>query len=253
MGTLASDLRQGLDPAQFLRAAGLEPEPWQEELLRQRPQRALLCCCRQAGKSTAAAAAVCHEAIFRPGSLALMFSPSQRQSSELLRRARELLIASGSSHLATSESNQALELANGSRIVALPGRDETIRGYSGVTLLVIDEAAFVPDGLYTAVRPMLGTSEGRLLALSTPNGQRGWFYRAWESGGNDWHRTKQVATDCPRITDQFLAQERREMTAAEYAREYECTFADAVDAVFFMGDVRAAINPNLPPLFPGGW
>ena len=63
-------------------------------------------------------------------------------------------------------------MANGSRLVALPGREETIRSYSGVRLLILDEASRVPDDLYRAVRPMLAVSHGRLVALSTPFGQR---------------------------------------------------------------------------------
>ena len=60
---------------------------------------------------------------------------------------------------------QELELENGSCIVSLPGKEGTIRGFSGVKLLAIDEAAWVPDDLYLAVRPMLAVSQGRLVAL----------------------------------------------------------------------------------------
>jgi hypothetical protein len=91
MGSLADDLRAALDPARLFAAWGLEPESWQEDVLRSRPPRALLLCCRQAGKSSTAAAAACHEAIYTPGSLSLMLAPTQRQSSELLRKARSLL------------------------------------------------------------------------------------------------------------------------------------------------------------------
>src|SRR5207249_2922857 len=67
-----------------------------------------------------------------------------------------------------------LELGNGSRFVALPGRDETIRSFSGVALLIIDEAARVADDFYRSMRLMLAVSRGRLVALSTPFGRRGW-------------------------------------------------------------------------------
>ena len=67
MSRLAADLRVALDAAQLLKAWGYQPEPWQEAVLRRRPQRALLCCCRQAGKSSTAAAAACHEALYTSG------------------------------------------------------------------------------------------------------------------------------------------------------------------------------------------
>jgi hypothetical protein len=252
MSRLAADLRVALDPARLLRAWGLEPEPWQEDVLRTRPQRALLCCCRQAGKSSTAAAAASHEALYKPGSLALMLAPSQRQSAELLRKARSLLSVVGPAAEFRSDAAYALELTNGSRIVSLPAREDTIRGFSNVALLVFDEAAWVEDDLYVAARPMLAVSGGRLLALSTPNGQRGWFHREW-TGDGDWHRTRITATQCPRISPAFLAEERRTMTAAAFASEYECEFTDAIDSVFFYADIRAAIDPDLPPLYPGGW
>jgi hypothetical protein len=73
------------------------------------------------------------------------------------------------------EPSLRLELENGSRIVSLPGKQDTVRGFSGVRLLVVDEAARVPGELYFAVRPMLAVSGGRLLALSTPFGTVRWF------------------------------------------------------------------------------
>jgi hypothetical protein len=57
-------------------------------------------------------------------------------------------------------------------------RDETIRGYSGVDLLVLDEAARVPDDVFFAVRPMLATSNGTIICMSTPNGPAGFLWEA---------------------------------------------------------------------------
>jgi hypothetical protein len=94
-----------------------------------------------------------------------------------------------------SESALQLELENGSRIVSLPGKEGTIRGYSGVGLLAVDEAAWVPDDLYLAVRPMLAVSQGRLAVLSTPHGTRGWFYESWR-GQEPWERYEVRATEC---------------------------------------------------------
>jgi hypothetical protein len=59
------------------------------------------------------------------------------------------------------QTQHELELENLSRVVCLPCREDTIRGYSDISILVIDEAARVPDDLYRAVRPMLAVSKGR--------------------------------------------------------------------------------------------
>ena len=68
------------------------------------------------------------------------------------------------------------------------------------------------DELYMAVRPMLAVSGGRLVAMSTPFGTRGWWYEAWESS-EPWERYEVPATMCPRISAEFLEEERRSMGA----------------------------------------
>jgi hypothetical protein len=118
-----------------------------------------------------------------------------------------------------------------------------------VALLVIDEAARVADALYLAVRPMLAVSGGRLVALSTPYGKRGWFHDAWH-GPDGWERVRVTADECPRIPAEFLAEERRALGERWYRQEYLCSFEDVIDAVFSSADIRAALSPDVTPLFP---
>jgi hypothetical protein len=106
-------------------------------------------------------------------------APALRQSSELLRKVVGFYRALKDEAVPVkNESALRLELRNGSRIVSLPGDETTIRGYSGVRLLVVDEAVRVPDDLYFSIRPMLAVSGGRLVCLSTPFGKRGFFQRS---------------------------------------------------------------------------
>ena len=74
-----------------------------------------------------------------------------------------------------------LNLNNNSRIVALPGDPNNIRGFSGAYQVIVDEASRVPDEAYNAVRPIISASKGRLLLLSTPFGQRGFFYDRYKN------------------------------------------------------------------------
>jgi hypothetical protein len=210
-----------------------------------------LLCSRQSGKSTASAALALRTALLASGALVLLLSPSLRQSSELYRKVADLYRRLNRPVAAAQESTLRLELANGSRIISLPGTEDTVRGYSGAALLVIDEASRVPDTLYFSMRPVLAVSRGRLVALSTPFGRRGWFHSEWEDGGG-WERVQITARQCPRITREFLAEEERALGPRWFAQEYFCSFEDPVDAVFSAADVQAALADDIAPLFTGG-
>lgn len=232
----------------ILSMAKLTPDPWQASLLTAPPNRTLLLCSRSAGKSEAAAALAVLTALLSPKQLVLMLSPTERQSGELMLKARRFYDAARRPVQTTKETELEIRLSNGSRLIALPGIERTIRTYNGVALLVIDEASRVPDDLYRTVRPMLAVSRGRLLALSTPFGKRGWFYEAW-SGSEPWDRVEVKATQCPRITAEFLAEERRTLGDRWYNQEYLCSFEETVGAVFSGTDIAAAMSDDVQPMF----
>lgn len=239
---IAADLARALDPVLLARAAGIEPDSWQARVLRSASSRLLLNCSRQSGKSSITAILAVHTALYAAGSLVLLLSPSLRQSGELFKKCLATYKDLGRPVSPESETALTLTLENGSRIVSLPGsKDGNIRGYSGVDLLVIDEAAWVADSLYMSVRPMLAVSGGRLMALSTPHGTRGWFYEAWR-GGENWERFEVPATMCPRISEEFLAEERRNMGAWWYEQEYLCQFSEAETQAFRREDIDNAFR-----------
>lgn len=188
-------------------------------------------------------------ALLEAPALILLLSPTLRQSGELFRdKFAKLYSQLGRPVPVTQESALTMTLANGSRVVSLPGRESNIRGYSGVRLLIIDEAARVPDALYFSVRPMLAASRGRLMALSSAYAKLGWFYESWQSQ-QDWERVRVPADQCPRIPADFLEEERRALGPRWYSMEYECEFGEAVDAVFSESDLQAAMDNDLQPLF----
>jgi hypothetical protein len=240
------------DPTYMMVKAGMQPDPWQANLLRSRCTQTAVVCCRQSGKSTAAAALSLRTALLQPRALVLLLAPSMRQSQELFRKVTNLWHANGSPLSASLESALRLELSNGSRIIALPGNEETVRGFSGVSLLVVDEASRVCDELYFAIRPMLAVSKGRIAALSTPFGKRGWFYEAW-TGSGSWERLKVTAAECPRISSKFLEEERLALGPRWFRQEYECAWEEASDAVFATGDIAAAFaDDTVRPLYAAG-
>jgi hypothetical protein len=227
-----------------MRALGMEPDAWQVDALAGGHKRLLLNCCRQAGKSTTVAVLSVLEAVGHAGTKVLLLSRSLRQSTELFRLVAEYLQRIGARFIERRTANE-LDLKNFSRVISLPCAEATIRGYANVGLLVIDEAARVPDDLYRAVRPMLAVSDGRLVCLSTPYGRRGFFYDAWAHGGADWHRIEVPATAIPRIKPDFLAEERRAMGESWFRQEYCCSF-EALEGLVYPNFARCLVA-SLPP------
>jgi hypothetical protein len=230
-------------------AMGTAPDPWQETVLRSEDPRICLNCCRQAGKSSVVAVKALHIGLYEPKSLILLLSRSLRQSGELARKVFDAYESSGRKIPPECESKLALELSNGSRILALPGGDEgAIRGFSGVRTLVLDEASRIPDALWVAVRPMIAVSGGSMMLLSTPFGKRGFFYRVW-SQSQRWLKIQVTAEQCPRLTPDFLEEEMIELGDRWYRQEYGCQFVEAVGQVFSDAAIDAAFHDDIVPLF----
>lgn len=191
-------------------------------------------CARQTGKTETAVNLGHHTALYEPGSLVLIVSPSQRQSGEVFRRLmlnhQTLVMNDGMAPL-TAESALRAEFTNGSRVIALPGSQRTVRGYAGASLVILDEAAQVDDELLAALRPTMATVGGSLIMLSTPFGKRGEFYRAWTEG-EGWTRVRVPASECPRLSKEFLDEEKRELGPLAYSQEYELEFVDDAMCVF---------------------
>jgi hypothetical protein len=249
---LEGDFRLALDRVAFAREVGLVCDPWQEDLLRSSSERVLLNCSRQSGKSTMSAVVALHRALYHPGSLILCLAPALRQSQELFGKIAGFYRDLGRPVAPQGERKLSLELENGSRIITLPGSEKTIRGFSGAALLLVDEAARVEDALYYAVRPMLAVSGGALMMLTTPYGKRGAFYEEWSGGSDSWERYEVPASECPRISEEFLLEERAALPSLVFRQEYECTFEETEDQVFTTSMIERAVTSEVTPLFGTG-
>jgi hypothetical protein len=227
----------------------LDLDPWQRAFLDSDAQQIMLNVTRQGGKSTLSALLGLHEVLSAPDKLVLVVSPGERQSKLLFKKLMRFYRALGKPVMSLVENQLSLELANGSAVYALPGNEDTIRGFSAVDLLLIDEAARVDDDLMGAVRPMLAVSGGRLITMSTPWGKRGWWYFAWSEGGDDWERFEVPWHDCPRIASSFIEQEKRTLPGLWFRSEYCCEFCEAEDALFSYDSIQQAFNSNVVPLF----
>ena len=144
------------------------------------------------------------------------------------------------------DNRLSFTLDNGSRVVSLPSKEENVRGYAGVSLLLIDEASRVPNALYYALRPMLAVSRGRLILMSTPSGRRGFFWKAWKAASG-WAKVEIKAGDVPRITKQFLEEEQAQMGPRWFRQEYQCSFEDVEGAVFSQEFLDALVTAGVQP------
>lgn len=233
--------------AEWARLLGLVLDEHQLSILDPAIRRGILNCCRKWGKSTMIALKAAHFAAHRPGTTVLVVAPSSRQSEELLGIVARMLRDLGQP---ATYSQTKVTLKNRSRILALPNQAATIRGYSP-ELVVVDEAAYLPEAIWETVFPMLNAAEGGgwLWLMSTPAEPVGFFHRLWSHQSTGWTRLKVTAHDCPRIPASMIAEAKRSFPADRFAREYLCEFSQPATAVFPEEIVRACIDCDLPDFF----
>lgn len=242
-----TSLSMRLDPVRLAQSAGIQLDPWQQEVVRSRSDKLLLNASRQSGKSLVAAILGLHTAMYQPGSLVCLISVSLRQSTELFRQMMGVWAALGKPLPADAETLLRLELSNTSRVLSLPGTQKTLRGLSNVALVIADEAARIPDELFLSVLPFLAVSQGRLLLSSTPWGSRGHYYTCYRDraalGFEYW---EVPATKCPRIDPAWLSAQERLMGRYFFESEYLCKFLQPEGAVFSAEDIAALASEEAP-------
>ena len=176
------DVAYQIDPALWVHEAlGVQPAAWQAEFLRAPQGSSILALtARQVGKTTTAAWAMTHTALHIPNSLSVVACPAQRQSAEAVRRVKDSLVKVGAK--LKSDNVYGLELENGSRVLALPGSDDLVRGLTVDGWIIADEAARLGNDLIAAVRPMRARQpKARLAMLSTAWSRTDPFWTAWAS------------------------------------------------------------------------
>lgn len=242
-----------IDRSLIMEMAGISaPDPWQRTLLRSTADRILILASRQIGKSTSVAFVALNEAYLNSDALILLSSKTERQAGEIFQK-----IARYHKQLQLVETVRdmalQLELSNGSRIIALCGEGDNFRGFSDPRLCVIDEGSIVSDSVMTALMPMLIVSGGRLIALSTPKGKRGWFWEQYTNGSHDWERHNARADQSPRISKQRLEEQRRSLGERLYSQEFENEFIEAEGQLFSDETIQDILNHSgfdgaMPPL-----
>lgn len=234
--------RSALDIAAEL---GVTLDPWQVDALTTKVHDILLLVTRQGGKGMVASLLALEKIVNDPGSTVVIVSRADRQAKRLLRRIKRLYLQLRDVPPLIVDSSVTIELRNGSEILALPGSEETIRGIEAVDLLIFDEAALVQDDLFAAVHPMLATTDGRCVAMTSARGKRGWFWREWVSSDVEWHRVKITWKDIPRFKREWIERTRRRLGEWMFRQEFGCEFLDTDDQLYATELVEAALKPKV--------
>lgn len=240
---------EAITPEAVFRAGGLTPDPWQVRYLNDPHPRQVVLACRRAGKTTASAAKTLAHCLTTPNALELVFSPTLRQSTEFCRQVRSFERHLKGAPKRTRQNMTEVEWENGSRLLSLPDSHEGVVGFTP-TRITIDEASRVSDPLYKSIRPMLALGAS-ITAISTPFGQRGWFFEIWDTPArlNLFHHWRVTADECPRISRAFLDEERMELGDRWFMQEWYVNFNDAVGAVFSKDVIDAAFSTEFQPLW----
>jgi phage FluMu gp28-like protein len=236
------------DAVEFARLLlNFKPFTFQEKMLRDQSKRIVSCMGRQTGKTTTIAIKAIHFACSNDNVIVLITSPSLRQSMIMFDRILSFIY--NSFYLpkgVVRKTRTIIQLSNGSQIIALPCSEKYLRGYTA-HLVIMDEAAFMPEEVITQiVFPMLSTTNGSAIFLSTPWGKDHLFYRAFMDPKYSVHKVK--SSECPLIKPEFLEEMKQNMTDQAYRMEYEAEFVEESSCYFPQDLIRSCVDPALKPI-----
>lgn len=215
-------------------------DPWQKEFLNAEGNK-ILCTGRQVGKSEICGIDAAEWAIRNKDSNILIIAPTERQSYALFDKVLDHLFTNYRTHIKKGKdkpTKHKINLDNGTVVWCLPAGISG-RGIRFLTVhrLYIDEAAFVERDVWTATTPMLLTTGGHTILLSTPHGTEGFFYdilantnRAYDNWTRFHTNSEKVVREreiCKTWSEfqrdsalEHLEREKKAKSALEYAQEY---------------------------------
>jgi hypothetical protein len=268
----------GLCRSAYVSSLGFPLFPWQGKLLDSHTRRKSVNGSRQSGKSTIVSSIPCHTAKYVPGSLSIVLAPTERQAQEDIIKVKDFISADKAYPELTRESQDGIELANGSRIIVIPATERSARGYSKPRVIVMDEASRILDVVYkSGIRPMLTDNpECEMFSISTPNGKQGFFYEAhtgrgrWEryeirspwtvDPDDEWNLLEAIPEEQYQAEMQakgirswysprhWNKDEQLEnliaMGRQQYQQEYCCEFVEQEDMVFSYDDIEKAFGQH---------
>jgi hypothetical protein len=238
-------------------------DKWQEEVL---ATKGNMCICspRQMGKSTVISKDAGDYAINNPKKSIMIVASVERQALLLFEKVLNYIYNTNKAIIKKGKdrpTKHELKLSNGSIIRCLPTGESGygIRGFT-IDRLYADEAAFIKEAVWAAVTPMLATTGGDIILLSTPFGIENYFFRMFNN--KKFHSIQVDPEEVikyreePQRTNliEFRRDEKERMTKLQYQQEHMGLFVGGIQRFFpdDLIDESCTINPNKPfsvPLF----
>lgn len=217
----------------------MELDEWQKEVL-EYDGNICLRSGRQVGKSTIIAMKAANFAMKNPKKTVMIIASVERQAFHIFLMVIDYIKTNHPKMILKRPTMTFMELTNGAMIRCLPAGDTgySIRGYT-IHMLIADEAAYIKPDVWTAVTPMLATTKGPMILLSTPHGKEGYFYDCFnDKNFKSWHISSEV---CSRISKEFLESAKTRMTKIEYATEFLGEFIDELRQFFSEKEIEKAM------------
>ncbi len=204
---------------------------------------------RQCGKSKLLAARIMHFAtVVQPGALILVLGGRGVHTSELVHSLDQFTTALGWPKCPSIAGREiARRFPNGSRVVT--ATTPTASRCNSAGLLVLDEAAFIPDSVWMTAFPTISATSGSIIVASTPGGTSGLFYDIWNNTANrfpDWLRSRRTAAETPRIAPSVIEESRRLKGDAYTRQEFGCEFLDSGRTLLKRADLERLFGMKSP-------
>jgi len=231
------------------RFEGRELYDYQLELLRGflEKERVVASMARQSGKSECVSLGVVIEAMRSPNGHIIIVAPTDRQAGELFIKVANYLKMEKIAKSVASITARTAVLTNGCRISAFPiGHDGTNLRCMTANVLVLEEAAFIPDDVLNEIlMPMVSSPGSRLIKISTPRGKNH-FYRSFINKEYSAYRyTWRDAVRVGRYSQEFINEARTNATETQFSVEYEAEFVEGSDNYFPSALIDKCIDNDL--------
>ena len=231
-----------------------KPLPYQVKLLEDTKKRIVVIWPRQSGKTTTLSVRMIWYAATHKRTSSLIVAPGLRQSMIVMDRVHAFLLSMDKPlrrKIVAKMQRTVIWFQNGSQLVALPNSPNLLRGYTAHNVLTDESAFFREDELvfYSVLFPMLQTTDGTLIASSTPWGKDSVFYKFTQEKAfsKNWVKIKEVV-DTGLTTQKFVDEMKQRTPSERFRREYLAEFVEDELAYFTQKLIAQCINSELAPI-----